>query len=162
MITYVSTFLTQTKQEIEKILYNEFGETAVVLFLEGAVVYKTDAPIQKVQALQCFHNTFVLIDSMENVEVDTTASIVKKLSQTSCKLLVKSLKKNGEDSFRIVISRENQMQSIHREILKKIEAKLVNESHFVLNPLKADYEFWFLIRKDGYAFYGIRITCRKT
>ena len=39
-----------------------------------------------------------------------------------------------------------------------MDDKIAAETRLALSPLKADWEFWFLSRREGQAFFGLRIT----
>lgn len=50
------------------------------------------------------------------------------------------------------------MVSVRRSLLKALEAIILKIYGMRLNIKNPDLEFWFLLRREGYGFFGIRIT----
>lgn len=159
MAIYFSTFISGFSDLIEEILKKQFQDVKINSLLDGLVIFETSAPQEKIKSLKYFNNSFILLSRVETTPETSNASIVKKLYQdTHFKNIRKYILYNRKHSFRTIISRENQLTSINNEIIRKIEHKIQLETGLSVNRQNADYEIWFLIRKEGCAFLGIRIT----
>ena len=61
-------------------------------------------------------------------------------------------------TFRVVFSKENELISVNKERLSKIENKIAKLNNLAVDRANPDFEFWFLKRRDGEQFTGIRLT----
>lgn len=50
------------------------------------------------------------------------------------------------------------MIPVNRDLLMKIESVILKIKGMKLNVKKPDLEFWAILRREGYGFFGIRIT----
>jgi 23S rRNA G2445 N2-methylase RlmL len=159
MSSFASTFISGLSPVVETMLREDLPDVRIIKSLDGLIVYTTHAPVNKLQQIPYFNNTFVVISEATFEEGDSTPSVVKKLYRNvELEEPLKRLPRAKTQTFRVVVSRENTLTSINKEIIKKIEHEILEASRLTINTLKADYEFWFLIRREGYAIYGIRIT----
>lgn len=157
---YASTFISGFAEIVEKQLKKQYTDSEIELLLESFIVYKTAATLDVIKKIPYLNNTFILLQQTKVKKEDTTAAIVKRLfNETEGTTITKYFNLNKQTTFRIFISRENQLVSINTEIIGKIEKKiLVQSDRLSVDRQKADYEFWFMIRSEGKAFFGVRIT----
>ncbi len=159
MATYFSTFITGFTDVIQEVLTKRFEKIQIEEELDGMIVYSTFAPVTQILEQKYFNNTFVLLASCPVQKDATTASIVKDLyRKANFGVARKYAVIQRASKFRISISRENELTSINNEIVKKIEEKILSQTPFKLDRQRADYEFWFVIRSEGKAYLGMRIT----
>ncbi len=159
MTTFFSTFITGFSEVVREVISKRFPDIAIDEVLDGIIVYSTSAAVQDILDQKYFNNTFVLLAKTDWGDDATTASIVKTLYKAANfgetrKIL--SLQKSS--TFRISISRENELTSINNEIVRKIEEKIMSQTRLRVNRQGADVEFWFVIRSEGKAYCGMRIT----
>ena len=159
MKTYFSTFISGT-QEIVKV-FLEKRKIKITLLLDGLVVYESNYQERDVRNFQIFNNTFILIRSFDGLE-PSIKSIEKILTNiTNNKNTQYQIVTNlpvRRRNFKIVSSLENQTVAVNRELLKKIETIILRVKGMRLNINKPDLEIWTLLRREGYGFFGIRIT----
>lgn len=163
MATYFSTFITGFADVIEEVITKRFLKVTIDEVLDGMIVYSTFAPVTQILDQKYFNNSFVLLAQCPAKEEATTASIVKDLFK---KANFGSVRKftvlQKASKFRVSISRENELTSINNEIVRKIEEKIMSQTPLKLDRQRADYEFWFVIRSEGKAYLGMRITKLKS
>ncbi len=158
MNSYFVTFSKDFNDSIEQLLRERFPDIVIAKIINGVAEFQTNEDIHKVIETDFIKNAYILINKMEVSENDSIPSVVKRLSATqNIKKIVNSISHNINKTFRIIISKNNQLASINKEIIHKLENKILLGNQFKLSPLKADYEFWFLILGEN-AYYGIRIT----
>ncbi|PIQ92246.1 MAG: hypothetical protein COV70_01045 [Parcubacteria group bacterium CG11_big_fil_rev_8_21_14_0_20_39_22] len=159
MKTYFSTFITGT-QEIVKEFLAKRG-VKIKLLLDGLVVYESDYPEREIRNFHIFNNTYLLLRSFSNLAPDAK-SLEKILAMVShdknlqhqIAINLPSRKRN----FKIVSSLENSMVPVSRELLQKLESIILRTPGTRLNIQKPDLEFWALLRRERYGFFGIRVT----
>lgn len=159
MRTYFSTFITGTQEVIEELLKKR--KANITLLLDGLVVYGSDYPKREVRSFRFFNNTFILLYFFEDLE-PSVQSVEKILSLVADrgdfkKRVAENLPARRKE-FKIVCSLENQMVSVDRGLLENLESVLYQAGNLRLNIKKPNLEFWALVRREGYGFFGIRIT----
>lgn len=159
MTGYFSTFITGFSEVIEHQLKKDFPDVKVTMLLDGLVVYQTNEPIQKVRMIRYFNNTFLLLNHFPITPPGRTEGIVRKLaSEIDFKEELRPLMLSRNNSFRLIVSKENQMIAVDKGITRAIEDRVLSATRLQLNPLKADIELWFLLRREDHAFFGVRLT----
>lgn len=131
---YFSTFISGLSEIIKARLEKELLNLNIDLLLDGLVVYSTDDEVSKIKTLRFFNNSFLL------------QSPKKKFVSVSGK------------TFRVVFSKENELISVNKERLSKIENKIAKLNNLTVDRANPDFEFWFLKRREGQEFTGIRLT----
>lgn len=159
MKTYFSTFITGTQEIVKELL--EKRKVKIKLLLDGLVLYESDYSEREVRNFRFLNNTFALLYYFHSLEpnnrsLEKILSIVANDKSLQHKILVNlpARRKN----FKIVSSLENQTISVNRELLTRIESIILCVGGMRLNIKKPDLEFWALLRREGYGFFGVRIT----
>lgn len=160
MQTYFSTFVPGTEKIIEKALAKRRGGNIEILrMLDGLVLYRTSYSPQDVRGMRFFNNSFILLYSSEGVERSSIEAMMnyflrgKKTLQQSRGQIPKKARR-----FKIVTSLENRTIATERSLLEKFEQLITRQTKLALNIPHPDVEFWFLTRREGYGFFGMRIT----
>lgn len=159
MTTYFSTFITGFAEPVEEQLRADLPDIRLDLLFDGLVVYSTEEKPQRIKSLRYFNNSFIQLKQLDCKSQDLPEDTLKDLSTNiDFKNAIQPLALPEGTTFRLVVSKENQMTGVKKATTKYIENKILAKTHLQLNPLKADVEFWFLIRSEGQAFFGIRLT----
>lgn len=100
--------------------------------------------------------------------------LFKKIRPDSIRELMKNVLKNPQSltiprwalkdshSFRIMASQENQTVTIDKDTLYRMESFFSHKLNMPVHRSKPDVEVWFLERREGYGFAGIRLTHSST
>jgi tRNA G10 N-methylase Trm11 len=104
------------------------------LLLDGLVVYSSTSSFEKIRSLKFLNNSFLQINPEEKLKV--------------------TLGKG----FRVVFSKENELVAVNKERLARIENKIAKLNNLVVDRTNPDFELWFLERREGQKFTGVRIT----
>lgn len=159
MNTYFSTFISGFSSVVGATLPRLLPNTKVISLLDGLVIFETTAPVERVKRIEYFNNSFLLVNRLTQTEGWQTNFIVKKLSANlDLSEVAPLLPEKKRATFRIVVSRENELTHVDRSIVHSVEEKITAQTYLSVSPLKADYEFWFLIRSEGESLLGVRIT----
>lgn len=159
MKTYVSTFITGTQEIVKEFLAKK--KAKIRLLLDGLVVYESDYPEREIRNFRIFNNTYLPLQSFSNLP-SRPESIERILSVVAHdKNLPRQISANlppRRRNFKIVCSLENQMVPVSRKLLKNLESVIFQVRGLRLSIKKPNLEFWALVRREGYGFFGIRIT----
>ena len=158
METYCSTFITGFSSVIKDALREKLKELDISLVLDGLIVYQTNYPIEKVKNLRFINNSYILIKAFQKNNPDIK-QLINKLS--ACNELKDFLNKHEfpkKSTFRIIISRENQIISVDSQIIKPLERTITRNSPLRSTRSDPGCEFWLLTHIEGFSFFGLRIT----
>lgn len=156
MYSYASTFISGFSEVIEDLVSQQSSKIQLTNTLDGLIFYNSVSKITPETQFPFFNNTFFLLNQTKITSATTTASIVKQLF-TNVSVVKKVRNIYAGKTFRIIISRENQLTSINKEIIRKIEHKIGFVAGLKVDPVKADYELWVMIRSEGVAMLGLRL-----
>lgn len=158
-MTYFSTFITGFSEVIQEQLLRDFHDIEIELILDGLVVYKTGQPLEKIRQLRYFNNSFILLNETVCSPTEKTESIIRRLSfDADFEEAVRPLPLTKKAAFRLITSKENQLVGVNKPLMRSIESQITSFTRLQLSPLKADWEFWFMIRRENHAFFGMRLT----
>jgi 23S rRNA G2445 N2-methylase RlmL len=159
VITYYSTFITGFREVIEDALKKKLKDVQIDLVLDGLVAYKSNKPPKEILSLRFLNNTFLLLQFFDEKERPTIEGLVNFFLQNrnSIRQFPHEIIK-GKRSFRIITSDENRLVSIDKKTLEKLENSLGNMLKLEINRARPDVEVWFLKRREGFGFVGIRLT----
>lgn len=157
MATYFSTFISGLQEVVKAALEQDLKDIKVKLVLDGLVVYETDKPVKEIKNLRYLNNTFILFRLL-NEEVQMQSLVKSVLQKPDIISNVPSELLKQVHSFRVIASIENQLVSVDKNILIRVEELISKRLKLKLNRSLPDVEVWFLTRNEGYAFIGLRVT----
>ncbi len=161
MKLYFSTFISGTQEIIEDILKKRSGKFKIKFLLDGLVIYESSYPEREIRNLRFFNNTFLLLRSFEYRQSNQKSleKMVGAVAQDS--RIFRGLKRSlppKRKFFKVVTSLENQTVSVDRDLLKRFEARISEGTDLRLSVKNSNLEFWFLLRREGKGFFGVRLT----
>lgn len=150
---YFSTFVSGFSPVIEKALALYTQNTTITKVVDGMVTYVSESSPQEIEELPFFNNSFHLLSN---------ANTLKQLLKTNGppKEYISGWRQfvSNKKTFRIIVSKENQLISIEKQQLEKLESVFSQTFHLEVDRAKPDIEIWFLERSEGFAYCGIRLT----
>jgi tRNA G10 N-methylase Trm11 len=155
MHTYYSTFIPGFSKGIEKALKEYANVKKTDLLHDGLVVYETESPPEKIAELPFFNNSFLLIEKL--FEDGTLENIISKVIENRTFQIPEKVKKDKK-TFRIITSKENILTSIPKNDLEELEYIFSKKLQMEVDRANPDVEIWFLERREGTAFCGVRLT----
>jgi tRNA G10 N-methylase Trm11 len=158
MNRYYSTFITGFQEIVENELKVRLKDVQIDLVLDGLIVYRTKESLEKITNLRFLNNTFILFNSLESKSSSVEKLINKFLKDSKSSLNFPKEALKGKRSFRIIASKENQIVSIDKKLLEKLEIMFSKNLRLQVNRSLPDVEVWFLERSEGYGFVGLRVT----
>jgi len=148
--TYFSTFISGFSDVVKDILRRREKSLKIKLILDGLIIYESDLKVEKIKRLPFFNNTFFVIDYTFKKEI--TENIPPQGWKVPPDILI------GKKTFRIIISKENELQHIAPLKLRQLEDLFAKNLKLNVDRANPDLEVWFLERSEGYSFCGIRLT----
>lgn len=133
----------------------------IKLVLDGLILYESDYPEREIRNFRFFNNTFVLLCFFKSLEPNQRSLESMITSVTHSRGLEKELARNlppRRKFFKIVTSLENKTISVAHNLLQGLESKILRIPGLRLDIKSPNLEFLFLLRREGYGFFGVRIT----
>ena len=154
---FFATFPAGAGPVIEEILKARSSELQVRLLLDGAAEFTTALPYSDLNFF-CFHNLFQVLGSAEREEPldrflrEICSGAVPVDWETACAHPQKV------KSFRLVTSRQNQLVSVDKALLMRLERELARRSGMKVDRSRPDTEFWLLSRSEGRSYFLKRLS----
>ena len=156
MKTYFATFIPGLSEAIKEALLKDCPKIEILKFFESSILFKSEDEYQHVVSLPYINNVFLVANHLHFDRNKKAGSIAKELlKDAQFKQFIPNTK---NVSFRIMIQKGADLIHIPREFSGKIIDKITQQTGFVFAPLKASVEYWFLIRNEGLAILGIKLT----
>jgi tRNA G10 N-methylase Trm11 len=164
---YYATFASGFQNIVKGIVEKNIQDAAVVLSLDGAIVFETSIPFdaaQDAERLRCFNNIFLALHILKQKEKDGAASgsVIEahmSIAEKNRKIRLADFQRTKHvKTFRIVTSHANRLISVNEELKRKMEHAILMETGLIPNRSRPDVEFWFLYRNEGFSFFMRRLS----
>jgi tRNA G10 N-methylase Trm11 len=154
MKTCFSTFITGFEKVVEKRLPVDLnGLKKVKKIADGLIIYQTKEQAQKIKSLRYFNNSFLLIQIYESASLEGAMHLLAN-DKALMERIANDIKHLGR-SFRVVFTDENKIVSLGNKA-KDVENAFSGK--VVLDKANPDTELWFIKRKEGAVYLGLRLT----
>ena len=159
MEIYYSTFITGFQEVVKDALKKKLKDVQIDLVLDGLIMYKSNETLRRILTLRFFNNTFWLLQFFDGKEIFSVRDLIEIFLQKG-NLIGQFPSKIIKDrrSFRVIVSEENRLVSTDKKMLENLENFLGKTFKLKINRAKPDIEIWFLKRREGFCFVGIRLT----
>lgn len=159
MNMYLATFIPGFKDLIEKTIRQDFPVIEIIQVDETTIAFSVDNNYQEVVTKKYFTNVFVLISHKKIETSESDTSIVKHLYRDAdFKNAVRSIHGVRVSTFRLMVQKGSRLVHIPKEVSKKIIETVSNQTRLTFSPLKADVEFWFILRDEEMAYCTGKFT----
>lgn len=153
---YFSTFITGFETVVGNLLGKYLDKVKIDLLLDGLVVFSTTSSIEKVKKIRFLNNSFLMFRFFDMEKNTPLEKMIRQVLSEKVRVPVR-LPSNWR-TFRIITSQENQLISVDKQLVVNLEENI--RKNFGLKPNRSlpQVEFWFLSRREGYGFFGMRLT----
>ena len=153
MIEYISSFTTGFEEIIYKKLSSVLDGAKVINVYNGLVHYKYDGNSNDIIRIPFFNNSFYVIKFFDEnkLSFDTMVSVV---SRSRARYPINS------GTFRVRFMRGNQFTKVDKQLSKAAELIVGKQSTLNIDRVNPSTELWYVIREEGYGFYGQLIEKR--
>ncbi len=154
MAEFVSSFITGFQSVIEQDLTKRFKNLKIINLFDGLVHYRFDGDSRELDKIIYFNNTFFVLKTMKGKGL-SFPSLVGSVCSGKNYFLV------NKGSFRVRFQNENQFAKVDKNITRRAEDYVLQNSKLKLDRLSPTNEVWFSIRREGFAFCGELISKRE-
>ena len=154
MAEFVSSFITGFQSVIEQDLTKRFKNLKIINLYDGLVHYRFDGDSRELEKIIYFNNTFFVLKTMKGKGL-SFPSLVGSVCSGKNYFLV------NKGSFRVRFQNENQFAKVDKNLTRRAEDYVLQNSKLKLDRLSPTNEVWFSIRREGFAFCGELISKRE-
>jgi tRNA G10 N-methylase Trm11 len=151
MHTYAATYITGWEEIVETALRHDIPDFELLFSEDGLIVFQTEQSYEQLQMISYLNNIFFVYHfdnaSGQNKSVH---AVVKSLAQKG------SFKPLQGKTYRLMVMHGSKLEHVTREISNMLKSKITNQTGLEFSPLKADIEFWVLIRNSGAVVFGYK------
>ncbi len=154
MAEFVSSFITGFQSVVEADLTLRLENLKILNLFDGLVHYRFDGDSRELEKIIYFNNTFFVLKTMKGKNLNFPAIINSVCSAKNYFLVNKG-------SFRVRFQNENQFTKVDKNLTRRAEDYVLQNSKLKLDRLSPTNEVWFSIRREGFAFCGELISKRE-
>jgi len=159
MTTYFATFIPGFKEVIENTLKRDVKDIYIVSIFESSVFFKTKYELPFVNSLIYLNNVFLVLNFKMSKKDQLIGKVVQGLFDDCNLINIKSESSlHTFKTFRLMIQKGSKLINIPRKIRTQIIETIADATSWKFSPLKADTEFWFLIREENVLILGVKNT----
>jgi len=127
----------------------------------GAALFRLPGPVDAANRLSAFSNVFLIVAEYRGRDMNFARMVRGEPSRAEAiDPIARELARRGVRSFRVRFSREGRFESVEPRLVAEAEAQ-VREAFGVRDDrTRPDAEFWYMIRRDGGAYFLWRLTDR--
>lgn len=154
MAEYVSSFITGFQDVVKKDLVQRLPSCKVISIYDGLVHYQYAGNSRDLENIIYFNNTFFVLKTWKGKGLNFPSMVGAVSSEKKYYLINKG-------TFRVRFSQENQFAKVDKNIARRAEETVLQNSRLTLDRLSPTTEIWYSIRREGFAFCGQLITKRE-
>lgn len=154
MAEFISSFITGFQSVVESDLTKRFKNLKIINLYDGLVHYRFDGDSRELEKIIYFNNTFFVLKTMKGKGLNFPSLVGNVCSGKNYFLVNKG-------SFRVRFQNENQFAKVDKNLTRRAEDYVLQNSKLKLDRLSPTNEVWFSIRREGFAFCGELISKRE-
>ena len=155
---YYGTCNAGTQEIVKNIITEKIPDVRDVVLYEGAVQFSSDFPFERIH-VNCFNNLFYVLDTYRSAgQTKIINKHITKVLKNKQRINFSFLRTGNKESFRIMISRENQFISITPREKVSLETFISAATGFGVDRDGDGKEFWFLSLNEGVCYFLFRLT----
>lgn len=154
MAEYVSSFITGFQDVVKKDLVERLPSCKIISIYDGLVHYQYAGNSRDLEKIIYFNNTFFVLKTWKGKGLNFPSMVGAVSSEKKYYLINKG-------TFRVRFSQENQFAKVDKNIARRAEETVLQNSRLTLDRLSPTTEIWYSIRREGFAFCGQLITKRE-
>ena len=146
MPEYISSFATG----FEEIINNKFSfvltGARIIKVYDGLIRYEYNGNPKNINKIAFLNNSFCVIKFFNgNITFDKMVAVAFGL---------KNREPITNGTFRVRFTQENQFAKVSKRLSQTAETIIEKQGKLKINRLNPSTEFWYVIRKEGFGFYG--------
>jgi len=144
MAEYISSFTTGFGEIAARVLPSLLSKARVLHIYDGLIHYTFPGNPSAINSIPLFNNSWFLLRFFEGKNL----SFHRMISEDKSRYPIQ------EGTFRVRFSQGNQFVKVDKQISLRAENAVIKSSRLKLDRLNPTTELWYVIRDEGFGFYG--------
>jgi len=145
MPEYISSFTTGFGEIVAGALPRLLPGAEILRVYDGLLYYAYPGNPKNINQVPCFNNSYCVLRLFQGKSFQR---MVNEIASTMPRYPV------PEGTFRVRFIRGNQFAGVDRQLSLRAEAAVMKTSRLRLDRLNPSTELWYVIRDEGFGFYG--------
>lgn len=154
MAEFISSFITGFQNVVEKDLPCRINGIKIINIYDGLVHYQFNGNSRDLEKIIYFNNTFFVLKTWKGKGLNFPSMVGAVGAEKKYYLINKG-------TFRVRFVQENQFSKVDKNIARRAEETVMNNSKLQLDRLSPSTEIWYSIRREGFAFCGQLLSKRE-
>lgn len=154
MAEFVSSFITGFQKVVQKDLENRLKGIKILNVFDGLVHFSYSGNSHDLEKITYFNNTFFVIKTFFGKNINFE-NMIRAISSEKKYFLI------NKGTFRVRFSKENQFAKVEKNLSRKAETIVMQNSKLKINRVSPSTEIWYSIRRENFAFCGQLISKRE-
>lgn len=154
MAEFIASFITGFQTVVEKDLPKKLNGVKIINIYDGLVHFQYNGNSRDLEKIIYFNNTFFVLKTWKGKGLSFPSMVGAVGAERRYYLINKG-------TFRIRFVQENQFAKVDKNIARRAEETVLNNSRLQLDRLSPSTEIWYSIRREGFAFCGQLLSKRE-
>ena len=147
MAEYISSFITGFGEIVAQALPSLLPGAKILHIYDGLIHYAYPGNPKNINGVPFFNNNYCALRFFQGKRL-SFPHMVKEIEAYKPRYPVQS------GTFRVRFSKGNQFAGVDRQISLRAENAVIKSSRLALDRLNPATELWYVIRDEGFGFYG--------
>ena len=156
MPVYASMFTTGLEPLMRECLPRVLRGAEVYEISNGLIIYRFNGKPELLKRLTMCTNTYMVLLRMRNVSFKT---LVRKASVSAADAFVYRVRPG--ETYRIRFQKNGKLERVDDSLRSQAEQIVRHKARLNVNRETPDWEFWYILRSEGLAFYGMLVNRRE-
>ena len=147
MVEYISTFPTGFEEIVAENIHSFLKGTSILRVYHGLIRYAYWGNPNDINRVPFFNNSYSVLRFFEGKSL-CFSRMVSEIASAKLRYPMR------DGSFRVRFSKSNQFAGVEKRVSAQAESAVRNSSRLELDRLNPATELWYVIRDEGFGFYG--------
>lgn len=154
MAEFISSVITGFQKVVQKDLENRLKGIKILNVFDGLIHYSYSGNSHDLEKITYFNNTFFVLKTFSGKNLNFE-NMVRAISSEKKYFLI------NKGTFRVRFSKENQFAKVEKNLSRKAENIVMQNSKLKIDRVSPSTEIWYSIRRENFAFCGQLISKRE-
>lgn len=154
MAEFVSSFITGFQNVVKNDLSKRLKGIKILNIFDGLVHFSYSGNSHDLEKITYFNNTFFVLKTFKGKNLNFQ-TLINSVSNEKKYYLI------NKGTFRVRFSNENQFCKVEKNLIRKAENIVLENSKLKIDRVSPSTEIWYSIRRENFAFCGQLISKRE-
>lgn len=154
MAEFISSFITGFQKVVQRDLESRLKGVKILNIFDGLIYYSYSGNSRDLEKITYFNNTFFIIKTFSGKNLNFENMVSSVFNEKKYYLINKG-------TFRVRFVKENQFAKVEKNLCRKAENIVIQNSKLKIDRVSPSTEIWYSIRRENFAFCGQLISKRE-